>query len=166
MKTLLLAILLSGAALAESPAAPCAGFKWPMAREVAAVEAAPGSETASGTVMTAWPEGALRLALTAGGDAAFPIPPERAPKAETASGYVTLPAPEKPGTYQVSLGTKAWIDVVQDGKSVKSGDHSSDANCPAIRKSVRFDLVAAPVTLQISGSDATSIVLTIMPAAD
>ncbi len=116
--------------------------------------------------MALWPDGAIRLGLAVGAEAAFPVPPERAPKAETASGFVTLPAPAAAGAYHVSLSAKAWIDVVQDGKFVKSGAHTSDATCAQARKSVRFDLAAAPVTLQISASDATSIVITIMPAAD
>lgn len=56
--------------------------------------------------------------------------------------------------------------MIQNGKTVPSGAHTSDAACPVLHKSVRFDLIAAPVTLQISGGDATSIVITIMPAAD
>ncbi len=164
MKIFAAALLLIGTAQAET-VAPCTGFQWPMAREVAAMEAAPGSDTASGTTLGAWPEGAIRVALVPGAEASFPVPPERAPKPETASGTITLPAATA-GKYQVSLSTKAWIDVVQDGKALKSGDHTSDATCTTVRKSVRFDLIAAPVTLQISGADATSIVITIMPASD
>lgn len=165
MKYLAFAVLLAAVAQAES-AAPCSGFAWPMARELAMVEAAPGASIPSGTSMQMWPEGAQRLELRPGGEAAFPVPPGKAPRAQTASGHVSMPAPPSARTYQISLSAKAWIDVVQDGRLVESGAHTSDANCPAIRKSVRFDLAAAPVTLQISGSDATSIVITLLPAAD
>lgn len=165
MISLAAALLLLGAAHAQAPA-PCTGFDWPLTMELAMMENAPGSSTRSGTVFQIWPEGAERLELIAGGETGFPVPPEKAPAPRTASGYMTIPAPEKPGVYQVSLSAKAWIDVIQNGKAVPSVAHTSDASCTTIRKSVRFDLVAAPVTLQISGSDATSIVFTILPAAD
>lgn len=168
MKHFLVALLLaaSAAASAAETPAPCTGFAWPMTAEIAAAGAAPGAAAPPGTTLGAWPEGAITLALAPGGEKAFPLAPERAPKDGAASGYIALPAPPAPGVYQVSLGGKAWIDAVQDGKALKSGAHASDASCTLIRKSVRFDLVAAPVTLQISGSDATSIVVTIMPASD
>ena len=165
MKYLAVALLLASSAHAEA-AAPCTGFTWPVAREVAAAEAAPAEPIASGTTLSSWPQGAVRLALTPGGEVTFPLPPERAPKPNTAAGFIVLPAPAAPGAYQVSLGGKAWIDVIQNGKTLPSGAHTSDAACPVLHKSVRFDLIAAPVTLQISGGDATSIVITIMPAAD
>lgn len=160
------ALLLVTAASAESPAAPCTGFDWPLTIEQEMMENAPGSATRSGTVFQMWPEGAQRLELIPGGEAAFPVPPEKPPGPLTASGYMSFTAPETPGVFQVSLSGKAWIDIIQNGKPVASLAHTMDASCPSIRKSVRFDLVAAPVTLQISGSDATSIVFTIMPAAD
>ena len=165
MKYLAFAFLLAAAAHAESPA-PCTGFTWPMARELAMMDSAPGAAMPSGTKMQTWPEGAERLELTPGGEAAFLIPPGKAPKALTTSGFFSMPAPAAAGTYQISLSDGGWIDVIQDGRLVESGAHTSDHDCPAIRKSVRFDLAAAPVTLQISGSDATSIVITILPAAD
>jgi hypothetical protein len=130
------------------------------------MEYAPGSAMESGRKMLMWPEGAQRLELVAGGEGAFPLPPGKAPAPQTASGFISFAAPEAPGTYQVSLSGKAWIDVIQDGKIVPSTAHTMDPSCPSIHKSVRFDLAAAPVTLQISGADATSVVFTIMPAAD
>lgn len=165
MKYLAIAVLLAATAQAET-APPCTGFKWPMAREVAAAAAAGDNLTPSGTKTQAWPDGAVRLALAPGSEAAFPVPPQRAPKPDTTAGYLVLHAPASPGVYQVSLSGKAWIDVVQDGKTLPSGAHTSDSACPVLHKSVRFEISAAPVILQISGSDATSIVLTIMPAAD
>ncbi len=166
MKPLLLALLLTGAAWAESPAAPCEGFAWPMAREKAAFEAAAPGAIPSGTTLGAWPEAAETLALAPHGEADFPLAPGRAPKHGANGGYIVLPAPAAPGAYQVTLSGKAWIDVVQNGAHVTAGDHSSDHACPLMRKSVRFDLVAAPVTLQISGSDATTLTFTILPVAD
>jgi hypothetical protein len=165
MKSLLFALALFGTAHAETHAEPCSVFEWPMGRELAAFKDAPAGEKSSGTELGTWPEGAIRLSLSTG-EVVFPVKPERDPKPGTASGTITLPAPRTAGTYQVTLGGKAWIDVIQNGRALKSGAHTMDATCTIMRKSVRFDLVAAPVTLQISSSDATSIVLTIMSASD
>lgn len=165
MRALLLALLLSGAASAESPAQSCTDFAWPMTREMAAFGTPPAGLTASGAALNEWPVRAVTLSLRPGGETAFPLPPERAPKDGTQAGAVTLPAPAA-GLYQVTLSGKAWIDIVQNGAPVKSGAHTSDPDCPLMRKSVRFDLVAAPVTLQISGSDATTVTFTILPATE
>jgi hypothetical protein len=165
MKYLSAVLLLVATAQAEN-VAPCMAFDWPMTRELEMMEYAPGSAMESGRKMLIWPEGAQRLELVPGGEASLPVPPGKAPGPQTASGYMSFAAPEVAGTYQVSLSGKAWIDVVQDGKIVPSKAHTMDPSCPSIHKSVRFDLAVAPVTLQISGADATSIVFTIMPAAD
>ena len=71
MKYLAVALLLASSAHAEA-AAPCTGFTWPMAREVAAAEAAPAEPIAAGTTLSSWPQGAVRLALTSGGEVTFP----------------------------------------------------------------------------------------------
>lgn len=165
MKRLILAALVA-LAPASAAAAPCEGFAWPMAREKAAFEAASAEVNPAGTTLGAWPAAAETLSLGPGGETDFPMAPERAPKEGTQSGFIVLPAPPAAGLYQVTLNAKAWIDVVQDGKAVKSGEHSSDRDCPIMRKSVRFDLAAAPVTLQFSGADATSVTFTILPAAE
>ena len=42
--------------------------------------------------------------------------------------------------------------------------NSGAKNCPGLRKSVRFNLDAVPVVLQISGAPAESIKIAIRPA--
>ncbi len=76
---------------------------------------------------------------------------------------LTFAPPAKPGLYQVTLSSEGWIDLVQEGKALDSADHSGVKNCPGLRKSVRFSVGAAPVTLQISGAPAASIKVAIRP---
>ena len=169
MKHLLLAALLSALATpafaADAPAKPpCDNFAWETKREQAAFAAAPAEATPSGTTATALPAGAVRLALGPFIDAAFPTPPERAPKdpATAKGGWIALPALTA-GAYQITIDGKLWVDVVQGGKTAVSTAHSSDPTCTAFHKSVRFTLSGEPVTLQFSGADATSAVFTILP---
>lgn len=166
MKRILLAALLALAPANAAETGACDGFAWPMAREKAAFEAATRATNPSGTTLADWPATAQKLSLHPDGDADFPLAPERAPDADSLGGYLILPAPPAPGDYQVTLDAKAWIDVVQDGAYVASGAHTSDRACALMRKSVRFTLTDAPVTLQLSGADATTVTFTIMPAAD
>lgn len=161
--------LIGWAAAAEPPAnPPCESFAWPMAREAAAFAAAPAATAASGTALGGWPDGVTRLALGPFEATTFPLTPERAPKeaAGAKGGWIVLPAPAAAGTYQVTIDGKLWVDVIQDGKTIASGAHSSDASCAAFHKSVRFALTAAPVTLQFSGAGAETVLFTILPAQD
>jgi len=52
---------------------------------------------------------------------------------------------------------------VQNGAELDSADHSGAKNCPGLRKSVRFNVGAAPVALQISGAPADSVRVAIRP---
>ena len=56
------------------------------------------------------------------------------------------------GEIQFSLSDEAWIDVVQDGKTVKSAAFSGVKTCPGIRKSVRFKLAGGAAIVQFSGA--------------
>lgn len=157
------ATLLSfGAARADDG---CGKFAWPLAKERAAL-AAPDKQTIkAGDTLPAWPTGAIAVALRPGRDAEYAMPPERKPKAETwYGGIVRLPAPSKPGLYQIALSDEAWIDVVQDGRSLPSVSHSGRTDCPGLRKVVRFELSAGPVVLQLSGVAAGTINVVAGPA--
>ena len=78
-------------------------------------------------------------------------------------GMLAFAAPDKAGVYQVTLSSEGWIDLVQGGAALGSADHSGAKNCPGLRKSVRFDIGAAPVVLQISGAPAETIKIAIRP---
>ncbi len=65
---------------------------------------------------------------------------------------------------QVTLSDDAWIDVVQDGKETRSASHVGLHGCPDLRKSVRFELKAAPAKVQIRGAPRASIKVGFAPA--
>ncbi len=100
-----------------------------------------------------------------GPDAAgYVMPPEREPKPGTFGATLTIVSIDKAGSYQFDLSKKAWIDVIQEGVRVKSSAFSGQETCAAIHKSVRFDLTARPLVVEISNSEAESIGLAIAPA--
>jgi hypothetical protein len=59
------------------------------------------------------------------------------------------------------LSAEGWIDVAQAGQAVKSTAFSGAMGCEGIRKSVKFDLAAAPFTVELSGVKADSIKLAV-----
>ena len=139
----------------------CEKFKWSIARERTWFAASPKS-VAAGAELTST-ESAYLVALVAGDASGFAVAPDRAPK-PGAFGGVLKGVIVKPGLYQITLSDEAWIDVVQNGASVKSKDFSGKKDCPGVRKSVRFDLVAGPATLQISNADVAKMMVAIAPA--
>lgn len=142
----------------------CEKFAWSLARERAAFAAADKTTTAAGETLAALPAAALVIRLQAGAQAAFEMPPERKPRTEPwHGGMVRLPALPKSGIYQISLSDDAWIDVIQNGRYARSVGSTGRSDCPGVRKSVRLDLDAAPVVLQVSGVAADTIAVTIGP---
>ncbi|MEI9900157.1 MAG: hypothetical protein WDN31_08540 [Hyphomicrobium sp.] len=143
---LLVAVLAAGtpASLAQEmpatePAEPagmgsgCAAFKWPLDKERAAFESAGLESVASGAARGTWKEQAFALALAPAADVAYTLPPHHGRKEEASprfGGIVAFAAPEKPGTYQVTLSSEGWVDVVQNGTAAKSVGHSGAKGCP------------------------------------
>lgn len=139
--------ILAGTSFAVAADTGCDAFKWPVAREQALFPAAPAAQ--SGAALTVGQ--AVDFSLAAVDTISFEVPPDRAPAAGTfgATASVTVP-PD--GELQFSLSDEAWIDVVQEGRAVKSAAFSGVKTCPGIRKSVRFKLSAGPATVQLSGA--------------
>src|SRR5262245_20826995 len=139
----------------------CEKFAWSLARERAAFAAADKTTITAGETLAALPAGALVIRLKPGAQAAFDMPPERKPRTEQRhGGMVRLPALTKPGIYQITLSEDAWIDVIQDGRYARSVGSTSRGDCPGVRKSVRLDLDATPVVLQVSGVAPDTIAVT------
>ena len=152
------------ASLASADAADdgCEKFAWSLARERAAFAAPDKATVAAGETLTALPAGALVIRLQPGALASFAMPPERKPRTEPwHGGMVRLPALAKPGIYQITLSDDAWIDVIQNGRYVRSVGSTGRSDCPGVRKSVRLDLDASPVVLQLSGVSPDAITVTI-----
>ncbi|QDW41479.1 hypothetical protein FFI89_032790 [Bradyrhizobium sp. KBS0727] len=162
---LLLSLALFGAApawAAEEPSG-CDKFKWPIERARAALTAPDRARLASGGELAALPATGLTLALVASADARLPTPPERAPKEGTFAGFASIKTAPKAGLYTVSLSSGGWVDVVQDGHSLKPRAFSGVTDCDGIRKTMKYELSASPFVLQVSGSKDNSISIAVLP---
>lgn len=139
--------ILAGTSFAVAADTGCDAFKWPVAREQALFPAAPAAQ--SGAALTVGQ--AVDFSLSAVDMISFEVPPDREPAAGTFGAIASVTVPPD-GELQFSLSDEAWIDVVQDGKTVRSAAFSGVKTCPGIRKSVRFKLSAGPATVQFSGA--------------
>jgi hypothetical protein len=167
-----LCVLLIGAGLAgaraQGPAAPepnaCAGFDWPILREQAWFSAPGLPRLASGATLPAEMPGAT-LDLSTEAQARLPLTPTREPKPETRGGVLHVPAPVMPGLYQITLSENAWIDVSQDGTTVKPPVATTRGRgCPGVVKSLRFQLGTQPVLIAVSGAEVDAITIAVAPA--
>jgi hypothetical protein len=157
----LIAILVAAPALAEEPVG-CDKFKWPLDKERATLNGTDLPKVVSGDRVALPIPFSTIVALKPFADATLPSPPERAPKSpDTFAGFFQAPAPKQPGSYKITLSAEGWIDVAQSGNPVKSTAFSGALGCEGIRKSVKFDLAAAPFTVELSGIKADSIKLVI-----
>jgi hypothetical protein len=165
---LLVALLLLGAdpAWAAEEPSGCDKFKWNIDRERAALAAPDRIKLVSGGELAALPSTGITLGLRAPAEAKLPTPPERTAKEGTFAGFATFTSPPKAGTYTVSLSSAGWIDVVQDGRFLRSVTSSGVRGCDGIRKSVKFEIPPKPFVIQISGVEADSISLAIVPATE
>jgi hypothetical protein len=159
-----LALLLSVAPLlaAEEPSG-CDKFKWNIDRERAALTASDRAKLTSGSEETAVPSTGMILSLVKPADAKLPAPPERAPKDGTFAGFTSIKT-AKAGLYTISLSSGAWVDVVQDGHFLKPVAFSGATDCDGIRKTMKYELSAQPLVLQVSGAKDNSLSIAILPA--
>ncbi len=157
-------LLLAGvpARAAEEPSG-CDKFKWNIERERAALTAPERVKLASGSELAALPSGGMTLALSAPADARLPSPPERAPKEGTFAGFTKFGSP-KAGIYTVSLSAGGWVDVVQNGHTLKPVAFSGATDCDGIRKTMKYEVSASPFVLQVSGLKESSVSIAILPS--
>ena len=140
----------------------CDKFKWPLTHEQAALAATPATPLQSGAALAF--DAAAQLHLTPFAEARLDMPPQRAPKRMPSfAGAVKLGATATAATIKVSISEEGWIDVVQDGHYVKPVAFTGATDCPALRKSVKFPLAAAPATIQLSDVKGPDISLIVSP---
>jgi hypothetical protein len=109
----------------------CDKFGWSVARERSWFAATNKPAIAAGAALASIPKDAFVLQLQADTNVAFTMPPERKSKAEHwFGGMIRLPAVAKPRIYQVTLSDEAWIDIVQDGRYVRSIGSTGRSDCP------------------------------------
>lgn len=156
-----LALLTTTPALAQEPVG-CDKFKWPVDRERTLL--ASPSPMPSGSQMPQPLATAVTIGLVPHAEANLPVPPSRAPKAaDSYAGYIKAPAVAKPGIYRITLSAPGWIDVIQAGHALQSTAFSGVSGCAGIAKSVKFELAAAPFTVEVSGTTAHALTLVVTP---
>ncbi len=169
---LLLAFALLGAmaipaAAQEAPATAeegCSGFGWPMATEIAWMSAQDLETFDSGAKMPAPPAKAIAVKLKPSKDVTLPVKSgmkKQAVGPASFSGWMEIASLPKAGLYQISLSHEGWIDAVQNGESVLSHGFTGKKGCKAVHKSVRYELGAGPLTVQISGAPTETVTLAI-----
>jgi hypothetical protein len=153
----LAACSIASACLAQEPVG-CDKFKWPLDKERATLNGTDLPKLATGA-RASWPlPFATTLTLVPFADAKLPMPPERAPKQPASfAGFIDAPAPAQAGAYKITLSSEGWIDVIQNGQFVKSTAFSGATGCEGIRKSVKFNLAAQPLTIELSDVPSNAI---------
>jgi hypothetical protein len=164
--SVLVALMLLGTATAWAAEEPsgCDKFKWNIERERAALTAPDRAKLVSGSELNALPSTALTLALRAPTEAKLPSPPERTPKEGTFPGFASFKGTPKAGLYTVSLSAGGWVDVLQDGHFLKPKAHSGATDCDGIRKTMKYEILASPFVLQVSGTKEDSVSIAILPS--
>ncbi len=142
----------------------CDKFKWPLDKERATLTGTDLPKLVSGARVTFPIPWASIVTLAPFADAKLPVAPERAPKSPASfAGFLQIPAPAKAGTYKITLSSEGWIDVVQDGRAVKSSAFSGATGCEGVRKSVKFELAAKPLVVELSGIPENEIRIAVSP---
>ncbi len=143
--------------------AACDQFAWPVEREQALFASKDLRHVASGTTLDSIPDHGIALELQPHEAASYALPPARQPKiANSFGGLVVISNVSKAGPYQITASGEGWIDVIQDGKALASTAFSGRRDCLDVRKTVRFDLQAGAVTIQVSGVDSKLIKLAVL----
>jgi hypothetical protein len=158
---IVLALCIATPAFAQEPVG-CDKFKWPLDKERATLTGSDLPKIDSGSRVNWVIPFATTFTLMPLAEAKLPVAPDRAPKSNDAfAGFLQVPAPVKRGIYKITLSSAGWIDVVQDGRRMQSITSTGVRGCDGVRKSVKFDLAAAPFVVQISGVEANTIGLVI-----
>jgi hypothetical protein len=145
----------------------CGSFAWPIATELKWIKAADVQALKSGAKLPQPPEKAMNLALEPMSAVTFPVAPtgRRKPDGDVYGGIVNFDSPSSaPGSYQVTLESGGWVDVVQDGKALKSTAHSGKTDCDGVRKTLRFTLDPGPFVVEFSNIKKDSIKFAIRQA--
>jgi hypothetical protein len=159
-----LALLSTAPAFAAEEPSGCDKFKWNIDRERAALTAPDRVKLASGGELAALPPTGMTLALRAPAEAKLPSPPERAPRDGTFAGFASFKSAPKAGIYTVSLSAGGWVDLVQDGHFLKPKAFSGATDCDGIRKTMKYEIAAGPLLLQVSGTREDAVSVAILPS--
>lgn len=164
----LLAFALLGAmAIPAAAEEDCTGFSFSVDTDIAWMRSADSAAIETGTKVPALAAKAIALKLKPTRDITLPVKSGRKKQAignGTYSGWFEIASLPKAGMYQISLSVDGWIDAVQNGELVQSNSFSGRPACKSVRKSVRYELGAGPVTVQIAGAPVEAVKVTIREA--
>lgn len=90
-------------------------------------------------------------------------PPQRKSAGASNAGYAAVEI-TTPGTYRVALSDRAWIEVLKDGKAIRSTAHGHGPRCSGMRKIVDFELAKGRHLLQISGNPTATLHVMVVAA--
>ena len=88
----------------------------------------------------------------------MPVQPEKPGGSVAYAGLFSFTV-ETEGAYTVALSTPAWIDVLEDGKSLEPTSFGHGPTCTTIRKMVVFSLKPGLHALQVSANPAATVKL-------
>jgi hypothetical protein len=131
----------------------CDAFAWSIATELKWIKAADAQAVASGAKLPSPPEKALSLSLEPMNSVTFPVAPTGRikPEGDVYGGIINFDSPSSaPGSYQVTMQTGGWVDVIQDGKALKPTAHSGKSDCDGVHKTIRFNLDPGPFVIEFS----------------
>ena len=164
----LLALALLGAmAIPAAAEEDCTGFSFPVDTDIAWMKAADSVAIETGAKIPAPATKAIALKLKQTRDITLPVKSGRKQQAiggGTYSGWFEIASLPKAGMYQISLSVDGWIDAAQNGELVQSHSFSGRPACKSVRKSVRYELGAGPVTIQVAGAPVDAAKVTIREA--
>ncbi len=84
-------------------------------------------------------------------------PSDAITEANPAYAAVVKLGAEPAATYQITLSDGAWVDLIENGESVKQSGYVRRRDCPGVDKSIRFKTNGGPLAIQISGAYAKTI---------
>jgi len=155
--------LVAAPALAQAQeGSGCSGFKWALDRERAALVRTDKALLPNGGALSY--DAGTTLELKPFSSAGLPKAPERAPRSASAfAGHFALAAPPKPGVYKITINPGGWVDVLDGGAYLHPIAFSGAKDCEGARKSMKFDLPARPLALQVSGVSGDQISVIVSP---
>jgi len=159
-------LLLGPMALCAAAQEGCSGFSWPVETEMAWMTSPLSEPAETGAQMPSLTAKAIALKLKPSQLITLPVKSgKKQPVApDSYSGWFEIKSLPKSGLYQIALSHEGWIDVIQNGEPVQSQAFTGQKECKIVRKSVRFELGAGPVTVEISGAPADTVKVTIREA--
>jgi hypothetical protein len=166
--SLLLALVLAGAALPALADDACVDFKWDVSKERALFAATPvkvpaGKDPRSAPVVV--PNRLYLLGLVRQDRVAFSVhPAKEAASAPSYGGLARLKTPAA-GNYRIAVDLPLWIDVAANGALLSPTDFQGQHACSAPHKIVEFELAGGqPVVLQFSNAGKDQVLLTVTPS--